>query len=341
MIKLDYSLQSPEERKALVESYLEENPDTPAPYLEILADYLVLCMEKQERKEKNILTENRLTTVNKRETSFENLAAQFENGEDGVYSLITEDKNTIFYPKISITPHDIETIPELRQVREGIAKWEQYLASGKAVGKSIYIAKRAIIDLRKDQYIIKEAFTKPVRATPSPSMRAYVSLDRVDLKDPKACSAILCNYSALKQNCYDNFFSDTYYLMESFDAVSYRALAANPYLLRLLELKIDGLTNSAIRQILQEELGIDHTEEYVSKSWRKTIPALIASQAEDEYLNWHYLEEEPGVYKRCRRCGQTKLAISKYFSINNASKDGLYSICRACRASSGQNQSNS
>ena len=49
MIKLDYSLQSPEERKALVESYLEENPDTPAPYLEILADYLVLCMEKQEQ----------------------------------------------------------------------------------------------------------------------------------------------------------------------------------------------------------------------------------------------------------------------------------------------------
>jgi hypothetical protein len=53
-------------------------------------------MEKQEKKEKKILTENRLTTVNKRETSFEGLVSQFENGEDGVYNLITEDKNTIF-----------------------------------------------------------------------------------------------------------------------------------------------------------------------------------------------------------------------------------------------------
>ena len=59
----------------------------------MLADYLILCMEKQEKKEKSILTENRLVTINKRETSFEGLVSQFENGEDGVYSIMTEDKN--------------------------------------------------------------------------------------------------------------------------------------------------------------------------------------------------------------------------------------------------------
>jgi hypothetical protein len=32
-------------------------------------------MEKQERKEKKILTENRLVTINKREQSYEGLAA--------------------------------------------------------------------------------------------------------------------------------------------------------------------------------------------------------------------------------------------------------------------------
>ena len=53
-------------------------------------------MEKQERKERKILTDNRMTTVNKRETSFEGLVSQFENGEDGIYSLINEDKNMIF-----------------------------------------------------------------------------------------------------------------------------------------------------------------------------------------------------------------------------------------------------
>ena len=93
MIKLDYSLTTPEERKALVEKILEEDPNPGSSYLESLGDYLVLCMEKQEKKERKILTENRLATVNKRETSFEGLVSQFENGEDGIYSLMTEDKN--------------------------------------------------------------------------------------------------------------------------------------------------------------------------------------------------------------------------------------------------------
>ena len=96
IIKLDYTLESPEERVALVEQILAENPDPNEKYLEILADYLILCMERQEKKERKILTENRMMTVNKRETSFEGLVSQLENGEDGIYSLINESKNQIF-----------------------------------------------------------------------------------------------------------------------------------------------------------------------------------------------------------------------------------------------------
>ena len=80
IIKLDYTLDSPEDRKKLVEQILEENPEPNEAYLEILANYLVLCMEKQEKKEKKILTDNRMSTVNKRETSFEGLVSQLENG---------------------------------------------------------------------------------------------------------------------------------------------------------------------------------------------------------------------------------------------------------------------
>ena len=82
---------------------MAETPNPTEKYLEILADYLILCMEKQERKEKRILTENRMSTVNKRETSFEGLVGKFENGEDGIYNLITQDKNIIFKQKVSIT----------------------------------------------------------------------------------------------------------------------------------------------------------------------------------------------------------------------------------------------
>ena len=79
-----------------MEKILLENPDPNDKYLEILADYLILCMEKQEKKERKVLTENRMMTVNKRETSFEGLVSQLENGEDGIYNLINENKNQIF-----------------------------------------------------------------------------------------------------------------------------------------------------------------------------------------------------------------------------------------------------
>ena len=95
-MKLDYSITSPTERNELVKKILEETPEPTEQYLEILSDYLINCMEKEERKQRKILTENRMLTVNKRETSFEGLASSLENGEDGIYGLIVQDKHQIF-----------------------------------------------------------------------------------------------------------------------------------------------------------------------------------------------------------------------------------------------------
>ena len=147
-MKLDYTLESPEERNELVKKILDEVENPTEQYLEALANYLILCMEKQERKEKNILTENRLATVNKRETSFEGLVSQFENGEDGIYNLITKNKNIIVQPKKSITKQDLEEIQPLRQLKEAIDLWEAKLKTTK--GKDAFIIKSALIEMRKD-----------------------------------------------------------------------------------------------------------------------------------------------------------------------------------------------
>ena len=345
MIKLDYTLNTPEERNKLVQQILEENPDPNPKYLEILADYLVLCMEKQEKKERKLLTENRMATVNKRETSFEGLVSQFENGEDGIYGLISEDKNQIFRPKVSITKKDLEEIPELRQVREAIQEWENRLKT--ASGRDAFVIKKAIIDLRKDQYLIKDSYRQPVvfksitRSKNPIMLEGEISLDEnnycvsegVTLVDPKVCSAILCNYSRLKQDSYGVFDSNTYYLMLDFDDVSDRALKDYPLYEKIVQYKIDGLQNIDIQQKIEEEFGIKHSVEYISSLWRKKIPGLIASQAEDDYLNGYFLNEEKGKYKRCSRCGEIKLAHNKYFSKNKTSKDGYYSICKSCRNS--------
>ena len=152
-IKMDFSLETPEERNKKVEEIIANTPPerlTPK-YLEKLADYIIFAMDKQERKEKKILTDNRMVTVNKRETSFEGLVGKLENGEDGIYNMIANDKNIIFQPKTSITQDDVNTIPGMKELREAIANVEE--AAKHARGKKAYLLKKQLIEMRQDQYV--------------------------------------------------------------------------------------------------------------------------------------------------------------------------------------------
>ena len=267
MIKLDYSLQTPEERNELVQKILEENPEPNDKYLEILADYLILCMEKQEKKEKKILTDNRMTTVNKRETSFEGLVSQLENGEDGIYNLITNNKNVIFQPKITITKKDIEEIPPLKQLREAIDTWDAKLKVTE--GKDAFTIKKALIEMRKDQYVIKNAYRQPIIPTKLTRSKYSLKLDDtthefdeegypipegVSLMNPEICSAILCNYSRLKQDSYEAFDGDTYYLIYDFEKICDKALENYPLYMKIVECKIDGMQNVDIQQVYNKNL---------------------------------------------------------------------------------------
>ena len=346
VLKLDYTIEDPQERNKLVEQIIAETPDINERYLEILGDYLMNGIEKQDRKDKRIkaLSENHAVTISKHETSLEGLVASLENGEDGVYNLMTENNKTvIFQPKVKITKQDLEDIPYLKRIRESIAAWEERLKT--AEGRDKYIIKQAIIDLRKDQYLVKNCFKPPIVAKnltrSSFSMihpewyefdeEGYVIPHGVSLCDPKVCSTILCYYNKLKDSSYGRFDSDLWATMHDFDSLMEVALADYPLYKTIVELKIDGVQNIDIQEILLEKYQIKHSLEYISSLWRNKIPGLLASCAEDQFLDTYYLNEAKGKYKRCSRCGEIKLAHNKYFSKNKTSKDGFYSICKACR----------
>ena len=352
--KLDYTLQSPEERSDFVKKIIDEIPPEKLTnqYIEILTDYIIFAMDKQERKEKNILTENRMITVNKRETSYQGLVSKFENGEDGLYNLINEDKNVILTPKVSITEKDIEEIQPLKQLKDAIEIVREQ--EKKATGKRKYLLKKQIIEMCQNQYTIKGEY-KPVmygsnviKSFCKSDLSDHITINEegepvntglVSFFEPKHLSALLCNYSALKEDAYGNFMNDAYYLMEDLDNLIERTLKDNyPLYYDLLIYKIDGKQNVEIQMLLEMTYGIRHSVEYISSLWRNKIPKLLAEQAKKDYLNWYYTNVEYGKWKKCSRCGQIKLANNKFFSKNKTSKDGFYSICKDCRNSKNKNK---
>ena len=353
--KLDYTLETPQERNKLVKLIVAETPPEQLTnrYLEILTDYIIFAMDKEERKERKILTDNRMVTVNKRETSFQGLVGKLENGEDGIYNIITNDKNIIFTPKVSITQKDLEEIPELKQLKEAMEIVEQQ--EKVARGKKKYLLKKQLIEMRKDQYVIKSSYRKPIycmnliKSFSQMDLGEKFYIDKVyedgelisaDIKstgkitflNPAHVSAILCNYSKLKEDAYGRFENDSYYLMEDLDDLIECTLKDDyPLYYDLLIYKIDGKQNIEIQELLYKKYNIKHSLEYISSLWRNKIPKLIAEKAQEKALIWYYTEVEKGQWKKCTRCGQIKLAHNKFFSKNKTSKDGFYSICKCCR----------
>ena len=286
--KLDYTLETPQERNKLVKLIIAETPPEQLTnrYLEILTDYIIFAMDKEERKERKILTDNRMVTVNKRETSFQGLVGKLENGEDGIYNIITNDKNIIFTPKVSITQKDLEEIPELKQLKEAMEIVEQQ--EKVARGKKKYLLKKQLIEMRKDQYVIKSSYRKPIYC-----MNLIKSFSQMDLGEkfyidniyedgelisadikstgkitflnPAHVSAILCNYSKLKEDAYGRFENDSYYLMEDLDDLIECTLRDDyPLYYDLLIYKIDGKQNIEIQELLEKEFGVTHSVEYLS-----------------------------------------------------------------------------
>lgn len=346
-IKMDFSLETPEARNEKVKEIIANTPPerlTPQ-YLEKLADYIIFAMDKQERKQKKIITDNHMITVNKRETSFEGLVGKLENGEDGIYNMITNDKNIIFQPKTSITEQDLAEIPELKKLHDSILALEE--KAKLAHGKKAYLLKKQIIELRQDQYVIKSAYKKSmfcmnlIKSISKIDLNEHITIDAegaihsdclINVFDEKHISALLCNYSKIKEDNWDKLNDDAKWLMEDLDNLIELTLKDKyPLYYDLLIYKIDGKQNAEIQKLLAEKHGIKHSIEYISSLWRNKIPKLIAETAINEYLIWHYTYKERGKWKKCSRCGQIKLAHNNFFSKNKTSKDNFYSICKECR----------
>ena len=350
-IPTDWNLKTPEERIEKVNEIIANTPDNKLTsyYLDKLGSYILEAGTNtvKERKESYpILTKNRMSTVNDWETSYEGLVSKLENGEDGLYNMMGgNDKNILRRPKQPFTEEEIANIPGLAELREEIRRVEE--AKNNATGKKRSTLLRSLIAMREDQYELRKAFRQP-----SYSRHLIKSLAKVDLSehiymeadgtvhstglinffDVDHVSCLLCYYSTLKEESWDNFNGDMKWMLMDLETLVDKALKdKHPVYYDIVIHKIDGLQNVEIQKELKDKYGILHSVEYISSLWRNKIPKLVVKQAEEDWLIWHFTQEEKGSWKRCSRCGQIKLAHNHFFSKNSASKDGWYSICKECR----------
>lgn len=364
MIKnLDFSIIEPSERVEAVRAITEGNPDYPFKEyeLEYLANYIVFAQEKKEKKEarergehysykREIITPGRQPTIDKREISYQGLAEKLES-EDLIADLVRNDKNMILSPKIQITDEDRENIPFLAQVYESIQSWEHLLANTVLSKRDAWHARMAVIELRREQYIIKEAYLKPTRIKFSRSSThvpcydgdtgyenekgeyVLVSENYLDFRDHRHIAALMKNYGDLKMDSADKLHSDMKYILWVLEDLIEKYIKEDyPHYFDIIAWRVDKLTNQEIADKLLMKHGLSHTPEYISNLATQRIPKIIADGYVTEYVMWAYTHKIHYEWKKCNRCGEKKPRLFRFWSKNKGSKDGLYSICKSCRS---------
>jgi hypothetical protein len=182
-------------------------------------------------------------------------------------------------------------VPGLAALREAIEQIEAECAT--ATGRRKFLLKKQLIEMRKDQYILKTDYRSPV-GTSSGARGGFNKIDLaekifinsdgepqssglVSLFDPAHISAILRNYPALKAETASKFQSDFYYLMLDFDNLLRKTIQHQyPMYYDLFIWKTKGKSNAEIQTLLLEKYETKYSLEYISSLWRNKIPKLLA-----------------------------------------------------------------
>ena len=355
-MELDFKLKTPEERTAHVRKVLSKaDPDSlTQTYLNSMSDYILMVGDSgQTKKEKKssapIITNNRQVTVNKRQVSYEDVVSGLEAGEDGFQALINQDPAQLLDYREPISDDEVEEIPYMRDHLDLVERLKSQLATA-TDGRHKYLLKKQIIETYQQMYVLKASYhgwpakskvasqLKAMSHMPLPESIRFderqmpVSDACITLFNPVHVSFLLTYYSSLKQDSYEDLDSDMRWLLIDLEEIVDAALKDEPLLYALLEYKVDGYTNEEIIEMMRQEHDVEHSAQYYSTVWKRKIPKMIADKAMQRYVIWHYNEVEYGKWKKCRCCGEVKLAHPLFFQSNTSSKDAFYSICRDCRA---------
>jgi len=351
--KLDYKLNTVEERLALVKkivsdadeflvdyydnhynphlnhnSFLSENTRV-SKDLESLASYILYAKDSSNNKE--IITDYRQKRNNNREAAIDNFMK--------IRDITRKETNRsiIKYPKIKVKSKDREQYKELAETEKTIKQLTKIIETGKDnVENSLsssYIKKLKWIrtDIQKDEIAIKNElkgyirFQNIAKSEPDYNALSYIQFDSIEV-----LRVLVEDYSDLKEHSYEDTFGYLKLIMfvfeELVDATNFEG-----YLKDVFLWKIEGISYDEMISRLKEKYNMKMTKPRLSKITRETIPSMIAETYKQLKEDWVYTFVMRGKYKTCNSCRKNYLATTKYFSLNRRTKSGLRPICKKCR----------
>lgn len=366
-IELDYNIVSAEERCSAVTALVEKGAFAKATnsQLEKAANYILYGKSPSGKplpQAKEISTKHS-TWKRKQPESLDALMENVLFDEQTVRPF--DSRSPYTNPKPTIDHEKDADIPGMQDLWAAIENTKQLYESEKECGKSLraYYLRHLLIDLRKEQYLLKEMF-KPTLHFNSPILTLkyqginwfsdtgyahpplevntknhYIGPDEwewhsvgehtIDFTNPIHIYHILENYSSLAQQIHGNPLCSTYLLLRAVECLVDKT-PLTPVRKHILIRKIDKISNEQIAHELQMFYNTTYAVNYISTIWKREICGAIANTGKIDF-DETIAQKKPEKWKTCIKCHARKLKDNRFFVPKREAFDGFAPICRECQ----------
>lgn len=331
--KLDYTIDRDIDRLEAVRNILDKkdqvfrNKD-----LELMANYLLYGKDENGKNalqrgeiDKTVTKHNTYKKKSDKEESLDALLEMASNGSPMPKMTKIGEKYIYKKARPCITPED-SSIPGMKELQDAIKRIDLSIryAEGKLdpsklpadyskieTAEQLYKMKHVLIDMRRHQYYLKDAYKPTIRLLGVISSgkqninwggKIHCGGNRYaefDWENYNHIAALLRNYSAIKMDAVDDPTGWQTALIMDFDR--YYNMADIPKIYDfLVTLRIDGLSFKEIAEKMEQKFGKAYGIAYLSCLLSEHIPRKISLAAKRHRL----LTEDSVRVQQCPLCGQ-------------------------------------
>lgn len=188
---------------------------------------------------------------------------------------------------------------------------------------------RGVIGKKDDEKFKKPFYDKDGRAAAPQNERQILEGSKpfLDFRNEEHLYHLILHYGELEAQADEVVNSPLWNLLWTLDFYIEKA-NLSPQQSLIVEMKKGRCSNKEIRAALQEKLGIDHRENYISTIWNKAVKK-IKDAVELNYDEW-LCKDYKKAWKQCSKCGEWFLRDSRNFVKKTKALDGLTGRCKLC-----------